>query len=111
MAVLSRADRLKLASQPVVEPTNLPAPIRGWNTRDALTDMDPLDAVQLYNLFPDASGVNLRNGYVVYAFNLGVTPVHTLAEFNTGTTRKLIAACNGRLIDASSGGDAGFGTG
>src|ERR1700739_2761726 len=111
MALLSLADRLPIAAQPVVQPTNLPAPIRGWNTRDALTDMDPLDAVQLDNLFPDASGVNTRNGYVQYAFNLGVTPVRTLAEYNVGTIRKLIAACNGRLTDISGGGDAGFGSG
>lgn len=111
MGVLSLVDRIRIASPPVVEPLNLPAPIRGWNTRDALTDMDPLDAIQLDNLFPDANGVSARNGYVVYAFNLGSSPVRTLAEYNAGGVHKFIAGCNGRLSDVSGGGDAGFGSG
>lgn len=109
---LSRVDRLKIAQAPVVTaPPPVAAPIKGWNTRDALTAMDPLDAVQLDNWYPDASGLNLRNGYVIFAFDLGITPVKTLAEYNAGSTRKFIAGCNGRLMDISSGGNAGFGSG
>ncbi len=107
MALLSLADRLQIAAQPVVQPTNLPAPIRGWNTRDALTDMDPLDAVQLDNLFPDASGVNLRNGYQSYATGLGVGAVQTLAEYNAGATRKFLAAASGAIYDVSASGAVG----
>jgi hypothetical protein len=106
---LGRIGRLKLAAQPVVEaPPSVPSPIKGWNTRDALTTMDPLDAIQLDNWYPDASGVNLRNGYTRFAFGLGVTPVKTLAEYNAGAIRKMIAGCNGRLLDVSGGGDGGF---
>src|ERR1700742_2746076 len=107
MTLLSRADRLKIATPPVVDPTNLPAPIKGWNTRDALTDMDPLDAVQLDNLFPDTSGVNIRNGYQVYATGLGAGAVQTLAEYNAGSTRKFLAAASGAIYDVSASGAAG----
>jgi hypothetical protein len=104
---LSHSDRLKMASAPITQPLNLPAPIKGWNTRDALTDMDPLDAVQLDNLFPDASGVNIRNGYQPYATGLGGGTVKTLAEYNAGATRKFLAAASGAIYDVSASGAVG----
>jgi hypothetical protein len=110
---LSRQERTKLAATPVVvAPPSVGAPIKGWNTRDALTAMDPLDAVQLDNWYPDASGVNLRSGYVSYATGLGGT-VKTLAEYNAGTTRKFLAAAGGSIFDVSSSGAVGaaLGTG
>jgi len=30
---------------------SLPAPIGGWNARDSLAEMNPLDAVQMVNFF------------------------------------------------------------
>lgn len=107
MALLSQADRLKIASAPVIEPINIPAPIKGWNTRDALTDMDPLDAVQLDNLFPDTSGVSTRGGYQSYATGLGTGSVKTLAEYNAGNTRKFLAGANGGIYDVSASGAVG----
>ena len=32
--------------------TSLASPIGGWNARDSLAEMNPLDAVQLVNFFP-----------------------------------------------------------
>jgi hypothetical protein len=107
MKPLSRQQRLQLASQPSVEPTMLPAPTKGWNTRDSLDTMDPLDAVLLDNWFPDAGGVKLRNGFVSYATGVGSLPVKTLVEFFAGTTRKFIGAASGGFYDISSAGAAG----
>lgn len=105
-SILSLSDRLQAASAPVAEPLSLSAPIRGWNTRDALDAMDPLDAVQLDNLFPDANGVSVRNGYQSYATGLG-GPVQTLAEYYAGGTRKFLAAANGKIFDVSASGAVG----
>lgn len=107
MAVLSLKNRLKIATAPIIEPTNLASPIKGWNTRDALDAMDPLDAVQLDNFFPDGGGCGVRNGYQSYATSVGSGPVKTLAEFNAGAIRKLIAAASGALYDISGGGVTG----
>lgn len=105
---LSRQQRLQIAVQPVsVPPPPVAAPIKGWNARDALTMMDPLDAVQLDNWYPDASGVNLRNGYDSYATGMGNAAVRTLAEYNAGGTRKFLAACNGSIFDISASGPVG----
>src|SRR6185312_7814042 len=106
--LMSLAQRLEVAAQPVAKaPPSVPAPIKGWNARDALTAMDPMDAVQLDNWYPDASGVNLRNGYVSYATGLGAGTVKTLAEFNVGATRKFLGACGGDIFDISAAGAVG----
>jgi hypothetical protein len=126
MKPLSRQQRLQLASQTIVQPTQLPAPIKGWNTRDALDAMDPLDAVLLDNWFPNTGGVDVRNGYVQYAQTVSVVsfsdgfssgfetstvsftgPVQTLVEFNAGSTRKFLAAGSGNIFDISAGGNSG----
>lgn len=95
--------RLGAAQSPVSSPVSIPAPVKGWNTRDNFDDMDPLDAVLLDNWFPDAGGVNIRNGYQQFAENLGPAPVETLAEYNAGGIRKLLAACAGTIFDISAG--------
>jgi hypothetical protein len=107
MRPLTRQQRLQLAAQATAEPTMLPSPTKGWNTRDALDQMDPLDAVLLDNWFPDAGGVKLRNGFASYATGMGAGSVQTLAEFNAGSTRKLIAAASGNFYDISAAGAVG----
>ena len=42
---------------------SLASPIGGWNARDSLAEMNPLDAVQLINFFPTPSDVTLRKGF------------------------------------------------
>src|SRR6185312_15643555 len=106
--MLSRADRLKLAAQnTVAPPIPLIAPVKGWNTRDALDAMDPQDAIQLDNFYPDASGVIVRNGFTPYATGVGNGAVQTLAEYHAGAVNKFIAAASGNFYDISSGSPVG----
>jgi hypothetical protein len=107
MPILPRAQRLLLASQGLAQAISVPAPITGWNARDALDEMPPTDAVLLDNWYPDAQGVVVRNGFTSYATGLGATPVRTLAEYSAGTTRKFLAAASGKFYDISAGGPAG----
>lgn len=102
-ARLTRAQRLQAAQAPITSPISIPAPVKGWNTRDSLDGMDPLDAILLDNWFPDAGGVNVRNGHVPFATGLSANPVSTLAEFDAGPTRKLLAASGGGIFDVSLG--------
>ena len=39
------------------------SPIGGWNARDSIAEMPPLDAVILNNLYPTPTDVQLRLGY------------------------------------------------
>lgn len=84
----------------------LAAPIGGWNARDALALMAPTDAVQLDNWFPRPDRLQVRNGSSQHATGLGGS-VDTLAEFASPTSRKLLAAANGKIFNASVAGAIG----
>lgn len=106
--ILTRQQRLQAGAQPFTAPITIPSPIKGWNTRDSLDDMDPLDAVQLDNWFPDAGGVNVRAGSVPFATGLGGGPVETVAEFDGGGSssimaNQLLACCGGSIFNVSGG--------
>ena len=105
--ILAFKERMAMAQQVVAKPLSVSAPIKGWNTRDALDAMDPLDAVQLDNFYPDAGGVNVRNGFLSYATGVGSGPVKTLVEYNAGATRKFLAAASGKIYDVSAAGTPG----
>jgi hypothetical protein len=85
------------------EPLPYPSPTGGWNTRDALSAMDPTDAVVLDNWFPGLGSCKTRAGATAYATGLGGT-ARTLAEFNAGGLRKFIAAANNTIWNISSSG-------
>ena len=69
---------------------SVPAPVGGWNARDSIANMDPLDAVQLTNFFPSVSNVVLRGGYIQWV--TGITgQVESLINYSSGTADKLFA--------------------
>ena len=91
---------------------SVPAPVGGWNARDALASMKPEDAVTLENFFPKQSEVVTRSGSVLHCdTGEGTHTVKTLAEFKTGTTRKLVAGCNGKLINVTTSTPSTIGSG
>ena len=69
---------------------SLPAPVGGWNARDSLANMEPVDAVSLVNLFPTVSSVVLRGGYTKHATGLD-GEVQTLMTYSAGATTELFA--------------------
>lgn len=84
----------------------LPAPIGGWNARDAISAMAPADAITLDNFIPDTGGVRLREGYASHATGLG-GPVHSLMEYNGPSgTLKLFGATSDTIWDCTSAGAA-----
>lgn len=86
---------------------NLSAPIGGWNARDSIAAMPESDAVILTNLFPNTTGVALRNGSVNWATGLG-NQVNTIMAFNPSVgAKKLFAAAGGSVFDVTSSGPVG----
>ena len=82
------------------------APIGGWNARDSLGAMDPLDAVTLTNFWPGTNSVILRNGYTKYA--TGITGVvQSLFAYSSGTSNKLFAVAVDSIYDVTAGGAVG----
>jgi len=82
--------------------TSLASPIGGWNARDSLAEMQPLDAVQLVNFFPTPTDVTLRKGYS--QASTGITGnVETLMNYaGFDGTNTLFAIANGVIYNAST---------
>lgn len=82
--------------------TSLAAPIGGWNARDSLANMQPLDAVQLINLFPTPTDVTLRKGYT--KASTGITGnVYSLMNYSDTSIPagyRLFAAAGTKIYDA-----------
>lgn len=83
---------------------SLPPSIGGLNARDALSNMDPKDALILNNFFPEPTFVELRRGHLTYATLPVTTPIETLMQWAGPTTNKLFAATSSTIYDVSAGG-------
>ena len=87
---------------------SVPAPVGGWNARDSIANMQPLDAVQLINFFPTISNCVLRGGSTNWA--TGMTgQVQTIMVYNGSTSSKMFAAVGTpdlKFYDASTAGAA-----
>ena len=76
------------------------SPIGGWNARDSIANMPPLDAVTLNNFWPTPTDVQLRLGYT--QFCTGITgQVNSLMNYAGVTSQKLFAAAGTSIYDAS----------
>ena len=93
---------MAVAKRFTAKTTSLAAPIGGWNARDSLAEMQPLDAVQLVNFFPTPTDVTLRKGYS--KASTGITGnVETLMNYaNYDGTNTLFAIANGVIYNAST---------
>lgn len=57
----------KIPQSQIVGTVSIPAPIGGWNARDALANMKPTDAIALENWFPRPSYCEIRGGSTDHA--------------------------------------------
>ena len=77
------------------------APTGGWNARDSIANMPPLDAVVLNNFFPTPTDVQVRLGY--QKTSTGITGrVNSLMNWAGASTQKLFAVAGTTLYDASA---------
>lgn len=70
---------------------SLSAPTGGWNARDSIANMPPLDAVVLDNMWVTPTDVQLRLGYKKLTTGIN-GQVNTLLNYASSTTQKLFAA-------------------
>ena len=71
---------LQRAKQNTAKTASVPAPIGGWNARDSLANMNPIDAVQLVNWYPTPTDVTMRKGYTVSSILTTSTGVKTISS-------------------------------
>lgn len=100
--------RVQQAMVAQAEPVTQPAPIRGLNSRDALTAMDPRDAITLTNFVPGVSKVLLRKGQASHATNVGAASSHvkSLMGYKSGSKAHIIAAASGKIYNVTTAGSA-----
>ena len=85
---------------------SLPAPTGGWNARDNIAAMPPLDAVILDNWFPSTGYLQVRNGNTEFADGVGTGSVYALLAYSSATANELFAASETNIYDITSGGTA-----
>lgn len=81
----------------------LPAPIKGLNARDNLSNMDPEYAIVMDNYLPSDTKVSLRPGFVSYV-QTG-NKVSTLKEYHIGNETEFLAVSGGKIWNVSSRAD------
>ena len=80
--------------------TSMPSPIGGWNNRDSLAQMPPLDAVTLNNFWPTPTDVQLRKGWTKTCTGI-VGKVQTLVNYPTTSGYKIFGFANDRIYDVT----------
>jgi hypothetical protein len=81
--------------------SSVASPVGGWNARDSIANMPPLDAVALTNLWPTPTDVQLRLGYS--EFSTGITgQVNSLMNYAGTSFQRLFAAAGTSIYDVSA---------
>lgn len=86
----------------------LPAPIGGWNQRDALSAMEATDAIILDNWVPQRGGVQLRTGFEQWGTGLSGSYVESIMPYNavSSANSKLFASTPTIIYDVTTQGAA-----
>lgn len=86
---------------------SIPAPIGGWNARDSMADMSPLDAVTMINWYPGTTEVIFREGYSKWATGI-IDQVETLMAYSGGNSSQFFAAAGANIFDVTAQGVVGL---
>lgn len=90
--------------QAVSAVSTLPAPVGGLNARDPLSGMDPTDAVQMDNIFPEANYATLRRGYSSYATGMSGAIQSLLTYHALNGSEQMWAGVNNTLANVTNSG-------
>jgi hypothetical protein len=85
---------------------SLPAPLGGWNARDAEANMPVTDALILENWYPSKNSLQIRKGCEQFATGIA-EDVKTLMAYASPTAEKFFAATNSGIYDITAGGAIG----
>lgn len=100
-----RAINPQVRRQGVAVPLQLP--MAGWNTRDALTQLEPVFASRLDNVLSGVGGLELRRGHREHATGVAGGVVRLMSYQPGGTGARLFAASSNSIYDATNPGDVG----
>lgn len=100
--LLGQPKRLLSRSTQATKGYVFPAPQGGINRIDGLAEMPPQDAIFLYNLLPSEYGTKVRDGYAVWAEDVGTGGVRTIIPFTGATSGKLFACAQDGIYDITT---------
>lgn len=106
MRFLPLASKRKNA-QEIGQSSSVPAPVKGWNTRDPLANMGKTYAVQLDNWLPRAGTVDLRPGVTEHATGFGTESVKTVMAWKGTASQKLFGVTDTGIFDITAAGAIG----
>lgn len=88
---------------------NVPAPVEGWNARDALAEMGNKDAIKLLNWFPRTTYCEIRGGSTSHLTGIPTASAKTLMTYNAplATNAKMFVSNSAGVYDATVAGAAG----
>jgi hypothetical protein len=101
---IQRPVMINAQRQRIARGFSLPPPIGGLNARDALSNMDPKDALILNNWFPQPTYAELRRGHLTHATLSNAGPIETLMQWAGPTSNKLLAAVSSTIFNVTAGG-------
>lgn len=94
----------------VARTVSMGSPVGGWNARDALSNMEPHDAVTMQNWYPSTSDCFLRKGNYIAAWGMDAT-VETLMNYVSPTAESMFAVTSaGTIYDVTAGCTAALAT-
>jgi len=86
---------------------SIAAPIKGWNAKDSLANMDEEYANSLINMFPEPTSVRVRKGYADHVTGIG-SQVESLMPYNKPDgTQTLFCAAGTDFYNVTSSGAVG----
>jgi len=80
---------------------SVPAPLGGWNARDSLAEMNPIDAVEMVNFFPTPTDILMRKGYSQHSGGFNGT-ADTVMNYAGPTSQTLFAVANGVIYNTAT---------
>lgn len=85
----------------------LSAPVGGWNAKDSIAHMPPLDAVSMINYFPATTSVVLRYGHSRHATGFSGFAQSVMAYAGAATNKLFAVTSAGNVYDCTSAGAVG----
>jgi len=92
--------------QEIGQVMSVAAPIKGWNTRDPLANMDSRYAITLDNWLPGTGSVDVRPGMTAWETGIPAI-VESLLAWKGPASEKLFAFTSAGVYDVTAGGVAG----
>lgn len=84
----------------------MPPPIKGWNAKKDIVDLDKDEAFLLDNWWPSASSIDVRRGSTSHITSMPA-PTETLLPYSYGNTNELFAAAGPAIYPATTAGTVG----